>query len=335
MRQLIYISILAILLTSCFKEDEMVPKHDPGDVIVDTVAMTQFYDYQLYYSLLNSNVISLNERKIFDFNFECLDTSTVIRLNTANFALIAESDFKTFDKVIDTVGLEWHFDKSDGDVDSLAINNWISINGNDTTYSDKVWVLNRGLSPLGVALGLRKIKFTKFENNTFYFTFCNMDNSDLQEVSVSKDSDYDYVQYSLLNGGEIIQTEPMRNTWDLLFSQYTTLLYTNEGLAYPYIVNGVLQSKGSKIAIDSSMNFEEIVLSDTLGLEFSTKYDAIGYNWKRIEGDVETGNYQYVARTEWNYIIRDNNSFYYKLRFIGFYNKVGVKGYPSFEYARL
>ncbi|PLX03854.1 MAG: hypothetical protein C0595_05435 [Marinilabiliales bacterium] len=335
MKQLIYTVVIITLLTSCFKDDEMVPKHDPGDVIVDTIAMTQYYNYQLYYNLNDSNVVSSNEREIFDINFECVDTSTVIRLNTANFALIAETDFKTFEQVNDTVGLEWHFDKSDGDVDSLAINNWINIDGSDTTYSDRVWVLDRGLSPLGIALGLKKVKFTKFENNTFFFSFCNMDNSDLHEVYVSKDPDYEYVQYSLSNGGEKIQTEPMKNTWDLLFTQYTTLLYTNEGQAYPYIVNGVLQSKGTKIAIDSTMNFEDIVLSDTLGLEFSKKYDVIGYDWKRIEGDVETGNYQYVARTEWNYIIRDNNSFYYKLRFIGFYNKVGVKGYPSFEYARL
>ncbi|PLX13657.1 MAG: hypothetical protein C0598_03195, partial [Marinilabiliales bacterium] len=229
MRNILYILIISIALSSCFKDDEMVPKHDPGDVIVDTIEMTEYYNYQLYYNLHDSTVVSSNERKIFDLNFECLDTSTVIRLNSANFALIAETEFKTFDKVNDTIGLEWKFDKSDGDVDSLSINNWININGTDTTYSDKVWVLNRGLSPLGISLGLKKIKFTRYSNGKFYFSYCDMDNSNLTEASVAKNPLYNYIQFSLSNGGEAIQTEPEYGSWDLLFAQYTTLLYTNEG----------------------------------------------------------------------------------------------------------
>ncbi len=327
---------MAAFLTSCFKDDEIVPPHDSGDVNTVIIPMTQYYVYQLYFNLENNEIVESNEREIFDLNFGCHDSSSVIRLNTANFALVAETAFENFEDVTDTVGLEWKFDKSDGNPDSLAISNWISIQDADTSYSNKVWVLNRGLSALGIQLGLMKIKFIQIKNNSYYFAFCDIDNSNMHEVVLPKDDRYGLMQYSLSNGGEVVQTEPFVNSWDLLFTQYTTLLFTAEGLAYPYIVNGVLQSPGSGIAVDSTMGFNDIVLSDTSRLDFSTNYDAIGYDWKRIEGDVQTGNYVYVARIEWNYIIKDNKSLFYKLRFVSFYDPItGEKGYPTFEYQPL
>jgi hypothetical protein len=336
MKKIIILLFISVLLTSCFKDDEMVPPHDSGDVNTVIIPMTQYYTYQLYFNLENNEVVESNEREIFDLNFECLDTSSVIRLNTANFALIAETGFENFEDVKDTVGLNWKFDKSDGNPDSLAINNWITVLDSDTSYSNKVWVLNRGLSAMGLQLGLVKLKFTELKNHSFHFVFCDMDNNNMHEVVVPKDNGYRYVQYSLSNGGEAVQTEPPANTWDLFFTQYTTMLFTNEGLAYPYIVNGVLKSPESKIAVDSSMNFNDISLSDTNKFDFSTNYDAIGYDWKRIEGDVQTGDYVYVAHIEWNYIIKDDKSLFYKLRFISFYDPAtGEKGYPTFEYQPL
>jgi len=36
-----------------------------------------------------------------------------------------------------------------------------------------------------------------------------------------------------------------------------------------------------------------------------------------------------------NYVIRDRDGFFYKLRFIDFSNDMGEKGYPKFEFVRL
>jgi hypothetical protein len=36
-----------------------------------------------------------------------------------------------------------------------------------------------------------------------------------------------------------------------------------------------------------------------------------------------------------NYVVLDREGYFYKLRFISFYNNSGEKGYPTFEFQRL
>jgi hypothetical protein len=333
-----YITLIsiALFLSSCFKEDEKITPHDPGEVNTDTIPLTMYYSNQVYYSLQNEEIVSINNRSIFDLNFNCNDTSSIIRLNTANFALAAETIFENLEDVADTTGLVWKFDVSDGNPDSLAINNWINVANEDTLYSNKVWVINRGINSQGIFLGLIKIKFTEFKNNTYYFTYSNMDNSNRVEAFVIKNPIYSYVQYSF-ESETIVQTEPEIHNWDLLFTQYTTMLTTSDGELYPYLLTGALQNQAiTRVALDSTMQFDNIVLADTISFNFSKALDKIGYNWKELIGDVNTGNVYYEIKINYNYIISDGNSSYYKLRFINFYNpKTGEKGYPTIEFQLL
>lgn len=336
LRNLIIIIVISVTLSSCFEKDEMVPTHIPGDVVTATIPMTMFYTYQAYYSLSTSEITSINDRSDFDLNFECLDTSTVIRLNTANFAMAAITDHNNILDIIDTVGLVWNFDGSTGSIDSLAINNWITVLSGDTTYADKVWIFNRGINSLGVQLGLMKIKFTEFKDGAYYFTYAQMDNSNLVNAVVEKDDLHLFKQYSFI-GDTAEQFEPIATNWDLLFTQYTSLLYTTEGEAYPYLVTGVLsQYDNLSVALDTNLVFNDITIADTVTLEFSKNFDKIGYNWKELIGDINTGDIRYEVRTNYNYIIKDSKSYFYKLRFVNFYDPVtGEKGFPTFEYQRL
>jgi hypothetical protein len=170
MQKHIIILLLVIgLFSSCFKEDEKVPAHEPGEVTTVIIPMTQYYPSQIYYKLETNEFAGQNDRSAFDLNFDCLDTSTVIRLNTADFALAAETQYQNLEDVTDTIGLVWNYDKSDGNADSLAIHNWISIDNGDTSYSNSVWVINRGITALGINLGVKKIQFYKYLNKCFYF----------------------------------------------------------------------------------------------------------------------------------------------------------------------
>lgn len=337
MNKNIFIILLALMiLTSCFQKDEMVPVHEPGDASTVVIPMTQYYNFQVYFNLDNGKIVSVNNRSAFDMNFNCIDTSTVIRLNTANFAKAAETLYEELEEVTDTIGLVWLFDSSDGNTDSLAISNWISLDGIDTSYSNKVWVINRGVDAMGNRLGLKKVKFTGLIDGRYHFIFSNMDNSDRVDAFAEKDSQYQYTQYSFDDEAMLI-TEPQTSEWDLLFTQYTTLLYTDEGDPYPYLVTGVLQNYNDvAVALDTNLVFNDISLSDTSTFDFSTAFDKIGYNWKEITGDVNTGDIYYEVKLNNSYIIRDGNSFFYKLRFINFYDPdSGEKGYPTFEFQKL
>ena len=94
-RRIVNISILAIgmtfMLSSCFKEDERIPPHDPGDVTIDTIVMTNNYRYQVYYDLGTESVVATNEKKTWDLGFECGPDGWHIILNTSNFMLAAKT----------------------------------------------------------------------------------------------------------------------------------------------------------------------------------------------------------------------------------------------------
>ena len=333
---IISILIVFIILSSCFKEDDPIPPNPKPDKEVEIIPMTQYYSYQVYFDLASGEQVSSNPKDDFDLLFASSDTATRIRLNTATFMMAAETPFKEFESISDTAGLDWEFDSSDGNPDSTALLNWISISGTDTSYSDYVWVINRGINDVGIHRGFKKVKFNSLKNGTFHFTCMNMDNSDQKEIYVSKKSGYNHVQFSFDINAEV-EFEPERSAWDLLFTQYTTLLFTDEGDPYPYLVTGVLINEaGTGVAFDSTMVFDNVVLEDVLYLDYSTNQDVIGYEWKELYGDINSGDFYYKARTNYNYFIRSKNGLFYKLRFIGFYDpETGEKGFPSFEYQRL
>jgi len=335
-KNIFILGIVLFALTSCFKEDDPIAPHDKGPVKQEIIPMTQYYIYQLYFNLATGEQVSKNVKNDFDLTFACADTAFLIRLNTATFMKAAQTDFSDLTKVNDTTGLDWKFDKSDGNPDSTAFVNWMTIDGFDTIYSNKVYVINRGINELGFTLGLKKIVFHSLKNGIYSFTTANMDNSEMKDVFIRKKEGYNTVQYSFEEGGKSVQTEPETDNWDLLFTQYTTLLFTTEGDPYPYIVTGVLTNPGTTVAFDSTMVFNDIKLDDIIYMGYSTATDKIGYDWKELFGDINGGDYYYKARSNYNYLIRSKSGIYYKLRFTGFYDPTtGEKGYPTFEYQRL
>lgn len=325
------------MFSSCFKEDEPIAPHPKGDLKEEVIPLTQYYVNQVYFNLSTGEKVSMNQKNDFDLSFSCADTGYLIRLNTSTFMKAAQTEFTTLEQVTDTVGLKWHFDSSDGNPVSTVLYNWIEIDGSDTSYPEKVWVINRGINEAGFNLGLKKAVFNKIENGKYYFSFSNMDNSGKKEVVVEKNNNYNYVQYSFEENGFEIQTEPETTNWDLIFTQYTTLLFTDEGEAYPYLVTGTLINEHlTLVAFDSTMVFKDIELEDVLYLNFTSNRDAIGYDWKELVGDINGGDFYYKPKSNYNYFIKTHKGIYYKLHFTGFYHKeTGEKGYPTFDYQRL
>jgi len=324
--------LLPALLTSCFKEDKMLPLPDRGNVQTDTIAMTENYTYQVYFRLDSGKVVSSNRRMESDLGFDCSGSGWKIILNTSDFMRIADLGVVPFAQPCDTTGAKWRFDKSDGNPDSLAIGPWFSVKGTDTVSNHHVYLLDRGMDDLGKSLGILQIIFDSLKNSTYYFRFAGQKGGVISQGVVNKNPRVNYLFYSLSAGGSVKHLEPDKTTYDLLFTQYTTLLFTSAGAAYPYLVTGVLTNRsGISVATDSVTAFAAITLDKARGMSYSTALDAIGYLWKSYNFDAGS----YTVRNNLNYVIRSLNGFYYKLRFIGFYNKKGQKGYPVIEYQRL
>lgn len=331
-----FIFVFLLGATSCFKEDIKIAPHPLDTTKVEMIAMTQYYVNQVYYNLMTGEQVSQNLKTDCDLLFSSIDTGFIIKLNTATFMMAAATTSTSFEEVSDTIGLRWQFDASSGNVDSLVFMDWMRFNRSDTIFQAQVYVVNRGINAIGNPLGLRKVIFNRLIGDKYLFSYCNMDNSDLHEVVIEKDPGHNTVQYSFTTH-QSLQLEPLTNNWDLLFTQYSTMLRTDEGDNYPYLLTGVLiNASDLAVSFDSTMVFNDVTVDEVLNLEYSRNLNVIGYNWKELVGDINGGDFYYKCNPKFNYFIQTRTGVFYKLRFTSFYDPVtGEKGYPTFEYRRL
>lgn len=318
-------------LQACFKEDEQILPHPRGGVTTDTIAMTELYTYQLYYSLDSAQVVRQNVKTAADLGFECTPDGWRVILNSANFMKAVNLGKVDFGGVYDTLGKKLLFDKSDGNPDSTAIDQWFTVKNGDTVSNGNVYGISRGLDESGNPLGLYQVIFDSLKRGTYYFRYAPLSGGATINGEAEKSTEFHYQWFSLKTG-TMQNLEPPKIQYDLLFTQYTTLLFTNEGIPYPYLLTGVLINRsGTSVALDSVNPFHAINLNSTIPLLFSSEMDKIGWDWK--DYDFNAGVYTIVPGR--SYIIRTQSGYTYKLRFIGFYDKNGSKGYPVIEFQAL
>lgn len=322
----------SLILSSCFKKDQQIEPHPRGNVLTDTIPMTENYLYQIYFDLESGKIISKNAKTMSDLGFECSPEGWKIILNTGDFMKAADLGIVPFGEVQDTTGKIMKFDKSDGNPDSLAIGTWFTVNGGDTVSNNHVYLIDRGLDENGNALGFYQVVFDSLKNGSYYFRVAPMKGGTVVHGNVTKDPSVNYLFYSIPAGGKVQSLEPPKASYDLLFTQYTTLLYTSTGEPYPYLVTGVLLNRYNVSAvIDTIDSFSSISLQSAQNMKLSASLDEIGYQWKVFNFNLGS----YTVKENMVYIIRNRDGYYYKLRFIGFYNNLGQKGYPVIEYQML
>ncbi|MGE5424308.1 MAG: HmuY family protein [Syntrophothermus sp.] len=324
--------MILMLVTSCFKEDEAIPRHPRGNVHTDTIGMTENYLYQVYFDLSDSAVRSRVVKTSTDFGFDSRSGGWQIILNTADFMKAADIGAQPFGGSYDTTGVHWKFDKSSGDPDSLALGRWFDVVQGDTVSNGHLYLINRGMDEVGNSLGLMQLMIDSLKNGTYYFRWAKINGSNPVSASVTRDPLVNFVWYSLSGSGSVQHPEPPEGSWDILFTQYTSLLFTDKGAAYPYLVTGVLLNRsGVSATVDSTHSFADINLEFAKSLTLKPNLDVIGYEWKTYS--FSSGGYTVLPGL--NYIIRDKAGYFYKLRFVGFYNSSGQKGYPVIEFQTL
>lgn len=330
----ILILSITVLVSSCFKEDALIVPHEPGNFITDTVALTDTYKYQVYYSLYDSTVAGSSIRSIWDLGFESSRDGWRVTLNSSCFMKSAYLEGQVFGNPSDTTGAKWLFNPSDGSADSLAIGKWFTVDGNDTVGTNRLVLIDRGVDVKGGPRGFSQLVIDSLVNGTYYFRIAAFNGTNPRSFSIRKENGVNQVLFSI-STPETVVSEPARSAWDLLFTQYTTLLFTDVGEPYPYLVTGVLLNPSLVVvAVDSLSTFENITFETVQSMPFTKQADAIGYHWKKYNFDDGT----YFVDTKVIFIIRDTKGFFYKLRFKDFYKLLNnrlQKGYPSFEYQKL
>lgn len=329
--------LLIVLVSGCFKEDEKVNPAKPGDVTSVTIEMTKFYNKQVYFDLSDNKETSVNDKSDFDLAFDSDADEWMVWLNTAAFMRIKNSGLNNFEAINDTLpGIKWKFDQSVGGLSSNALGYWYDTASLIPVSKNNVIVLDRGIDAFGNYRGFWKFQMLDADSNAYNVRYARLNGQDEQTLRIPKKKGVNRVQLSFNEGGKVLSLEPEKQLWDLLFTQYTTLLFTDDNIPYPYLVTGVLINPyGVSCKEDTLTAFENINRDYASSLTFNSISDEIGYDWKLVVGDVSTGNVTYQIRPRTSYIIRDASGLYFKLRFTGFYSNTGEKGYPSFEFVRL
>jgi len=323
--------ILLLFLSACFKEEE--PRF--GKTNYETVVLGDDYNNQIFYSLSNDTIISINSYKDWNLAFYTGSETSFIRLNSAANSWAVKTNSTNFnDNFSDLYNpTAKRYDGSHGYTNNLAIDIIGPGITTDTVRCDStVYLLHPGIDANGDDIGEHiKFIFKGIFYDSYLIQYANLDGSNMHEAIIPKNNSINYLAYNW-NTHSIVTIEPDKTTWDLLFTRFTDTVYTNDGTVFlaGYAVTGAyLNETGVSAYLEEDMAYEEINASNINLNRLSTRWNAIGHNWKQFSG-------QYAIFNNKSYIIQDADNRIFKLRFLGFYDaQTGQKGYPSFEFELL
>jgi hypothetical protein len=222
--------------------------------------------------------------------------------------------------------LDWQTDASCGQSEGTGIGSWYQGGGDTKGEVYIIWWRE--------VAEYRKMRVLSGNNNGYKIEWAPLESTNtVTTVQLGKDTAYNYIYFSFNNG--IVQPEPRKDTWDVVFTRYRPLVFdTDHGIYVPYVVSGVLLNPHHVYgAADSSRPFAAITLQTASDLAFTRCRDIIGYDWKSL--NFKNPSALYTVNRGKSYVVQTRNDQLFKLRFLDFYNSSGVRGNPLFEYSRL
>ena len=323
MRTCVITLLFCLLFAACEKKELPVPKHEQGETVIGQTDMGSDYRYQVWFSLLENRFVFRNLKTDWDLGFEASAEGYHVFLNGSKAMRAYQTSFSSLGEVNDTTGLgnNGKADMPSGRLDSTAFGDW--------RMDNHVYVIHRGYNEMGQIIGFCKLKITSVNETEYLIEYGNLPGQEIRQARVKKDQKVNLVAWSLTTHAQVPGIEPARDEYDLCFTNYTHVFYNP--FQY-YQVTGVLcNSYRTRVAVLKDKGFNEISLSDTLGRDFSTNRNSIGYDWKTF--DLQTN--LYTVNSKVSYLIMDSRCYFYKFHFIDFYNPQGLKGAPKFEFQRL
>ncbi|TFH36673.1 MAG: hypothetical protein E4G95_05520 [Bacteroidia bacterium] len=320
--------IIAASLSGCFEKEDMIIPREINEIEIPY----SLYEYQTYYRFGDETIVSFNGYDQWDLGFECRDEGFSVILNSSRYMHAGEAGTTDFSSVVSSEADTMIFDDSSGDLSRTALGGWVDLSDPlNPVFTGSVFIIDRGLNESGESFGYVKLVIEKLEAGIFYIRYANLDGSGENTFMVAKDPLVNFALFSFDNGGKLSVQQPVTTGWDLCFTKYSTVIPDNSGVPTPYIVRGVFINNmaGVTAVLDSATTYYDINLSSLPDYVFSSKQDAIGYEWKVYQDE----SYTLVDRM--NYVICDRSGRYFKIRFTDYFNKAGQRGYPAFEQIEL
>jgi hypothetical protein len=146
-------------------------------------------------------------------------------------------------------------------------------------------------------------------------------------IWVTHDQDVSQTHLSLIKR-EVVDIEPPKGTWELYFTQYTTLFETEDGEPFEYLVTGVLShAEGVRVLQPQDGDWEHWKEVEWNPQEWSEDWDIIGWDWK--DYNITEGSYTIFSDVVYCIATPDGREFL--LRFLDFYDDTGATGRITYE----
>jgi len=169
-----------------------------------------------------------------------------------------------------------------------------------------------------------KFKINSLKQGVWEFSYSDIDNSNEETIEINK-ADYtnkNFIYFNFQNK-EIIDREPLKETWDIVFTKY---MYFAESVVKYNTTLGVLNDSDIKI---SKMQGSIEDKFETKEEEFLDNISLIGNDWKTFDMSA----FVWAVEKENVYIIKTENNELYNLTFLTFGGK--DNGNLSFQYKKV
>jgi hypothetical protein len=318
--------LLTLLTQSCLKRIDGpidIPKSNYPTIEIDMGYNLSTYTKKVFYDVESEQVVQrLNSEdwdigitshpelvKKFIINYANGVPCNGFTKKTTDFtAAISEADYQSA-----SLSYAHPYDDQSPLFDDVLIND---------TPSQYVYYLSNGRNQL------RKFQVTAYDKDSITIRYGSFNDNIGQTARFAINPSQNYTYFSFQTNS-IIAAEPIdRNTWDIEFTSYTTLVTDFGGTQY-YRVAGALFNPSKNYGANKIENevIENISSGQTRSIDFSKT--AIGYDWKKFSSAAQDGFYSIPKRT---YIL-DIAGQNYAIQFIEFSKEINQKlerGYPTF-----
>lgn len=325
------LTVFVVLLSSCWKDEEPFILPSGAGELTSEVSLGPNYDKMVYFNV-NTQEFLIRDFASWDLSFQASENDFHIFLNTGNLMRVHETNLTDFDATYAVVdGLPWSFDASSGNIDSTAIGEWWS--GTDGTSKGLVYVVDMD-GPYVQNVPYIKLQIEKADATGYWINVGELnDNTTNRSFFIPKSEKRNLAHFNINTGAVITDMEPEKDNWDLWFTSYNNVFYDQGPDPVPYQVRGVYQNSANGVLIyeERTKSFDEIDIDYVGTLKLSAAADVIGYDWK----DYDQAAGRYTVDNSRTYIIKTVSGYYYKLRFVDYYDNNGLVGTPIFDLQRL
>ena len=323
------ITACSLFVISCQKPDEPIalPRQNGSQRV--EIDMGEDYTDQLFFDFETNSIVYTSPILSWDLAFEASPVGYHVFMNGAAKVLTYNTHETDILAVKDDPKLpdnKWQMDASCGLTDSTGIGEWL--NGGMT--KKEVYIIK--LDPTYHQDTFKKLQLLAVTEDKYIIQYGDLRGNNVKMITLPKNQNYNYVYFSFAENA-IVNPEPPKNTWDIVFTRYRIIYHYLNNFAYP--VTGVLHNtNNTTCAVDSLTKYESIESTTLLSYNFKKHRDVIGYDWKIVNIDRGNNSATYTVNKDKTYTIKNRNGHYFKMRFLDFY-KNGVKGYPTFEFQRI